>query len=69
MIADVLPPWHCVNIHLKAPDQLSAKTSAFTNGFCIFRTEKSQFKNYLISTGLQLPDNTWKCYLFVLYIQ
>ncbi len=29
MIADVLPPWHCVNIHLKAPDQLSAKTSAF----------------------------------------
>ncbi len=27
IIADVLPPWHCVNTHLKAPD--SIKTSAF----------------------------------------
>ena len=21
IIADVFPPWHCVNIHLSAPDQ------------------------------------------------
>jgi len=29
IIADVLPPWHCVNTHLNAPDQQTAKTSAF----------------------------------------
>ncbi|KAL0160075.1 hypothetical protein M9458_043800, partial [Cirrhinus mrigala] len=29
MIADVLPPWHCVNTHLKAPDQQTAKAYAF----------------------------------------
>ncbi len=29
IIADVLTPWHCVNTHLKAPDQQTAKTSAF----------------------------------------
>ncbi|KAI2645632.1 Myocyte-specific enhancer factor 2D [Labeo rohita] len=29
MIADVLPPWHCVNTHLKAPDQQTAKAHAF----------------------------------------
>ncbi len=29
IIADVLPLWHCVNTHLKAPDQQTAKTSTF----------------------------------------
>ena len=29
IIADGLPPWHCVNTHLNAPDQQTAKTSAF----------------------------------------
>ncbi len=29
IIADVLPPWHCANTHLKASDQQTAKTSAF----------------------------------------
>ncbi|MEE6526683.1 hypothetical protein FKM82_027469 [Ascaphus truei] len=29
IIADVFPPWHCVNTHLNAPDQQTAKTSTF----------------------------------------
>jgi len=29
-LADVFPPWHCVNMHLNVPDQQTAKTSAFT---------------------------------------
>jgi len=30
IIADVFPPWHCNNKHLRAPDQQIAKTFAFT---------------------------------------
>ena len=29
IIADVFPPWHCVNTYLNAPDQQIAKTLAF----------------------------------------
>ncbi|MEE6522716.1 hypothetical protein FKM82_021325 [Ascaphus truei] len=29
IIADVFPPWHCVNTHLNAPDQQNVKTPAF----------------------------------------
>ena len=29
IIADMFPPWHCVNTHLNAPDQQPAKTLAF----------------------------------------
>ena len=29
IIADVFPPWHCVNTHLNAPDQQTDKPSAF----------------------------------------
>ena len=27
-IADIFPPWHCINKELNAPDQQTAKTSA-----------------------------------------
>jgi len=29
IIADVFPPWHCVNTHVNGSDQHTAKTSAF----------------------------------------
>jgi len=29
IIADVFPPWHCVNTHPNAPDQQTNKSSAF----------------------------------------
>jgi len=29
IVADVFPPWHCVNTHLNAPDQQTDKTWAF----------------------------------------
>ena len=29
IIAEVFPPWHCVNTHLNAPDRQTAKTSSF----------------------------------------
>ena len=28
-VTDVCPPWHCVKTHLNAPDQQTAKSSAF----------------------------------------
>ena len=28
IIADIFPPWHCVNTHLNVPDQQTAKTLA-----------------------------------------
>ena len=29
IIADVFPPWHCVDTHLNAPDQQTTKTLTF----------------------------------------
>jgi len=29
IIADVFPPWHCVNTHLNLPEQQTDKTFAF----------------------------------------
>lgn len=43
IIPNVTPPWHCVNAHLKAPDQQTAR-SAFIEVVTQFSCRVSAFR-------------------------
>ena len=58
IIADVFPPWHCVNTHLNSPDQQTDKTSDFMEVLTL--TDDQLISALISSTWLLLtilPNN------------